>query len=149
MNENAAIIPQRSLFHLAEIPPADRDHAYARIASHAAAAWEQRTAPFAAWKEDGPIVRESHAIIAALIDLLLGGQVGDDAEALAGLLIGGYYEPDAVLVEEIISAYVAEFDTGAPQLPMVRINEDAVQCPVCGTGGKIFKVAHSVQHDKL
>ncbi|MEU8310826.1 hypothetical protein AB0C84_45715 [Actinomadura sp. NPDC048955] len=122
-----------------------------RIASQAAAAWTSRTDPCASpsRRETERIVQESRVIIAALIDLLLGGQVSDNAEAIADQVIGADRRPDADLIEETINAFVAETTGGASPLATVKINRDTLQCPACGTRDKIFEDARGVQHNEI
>lgn len=137
-----------SRFHLADIPTAIQDHAFARIASQAVEAWTRRTAPFALGTAKH-IERECHAVIAALIDVLLGGEVNDNAEEIATQLIGADREPDAVMVAEVIRAFVREADADRPPLPVVRVVGDTVACPRCGVPNKIFQDAHAVEHREV
>lgn len=135
-----------SPFHYQDIAPAVRDHILARIASQAASAWDRRceTSPTAI-----AAVVEHYAVIAALIDALLGGAVEDNAEEVAAQLIEAGQEPDAALVAQTIDAYLATADAHRPPLPVARVEGDVVVCPRCNSRDAIFQEARAVAYNQV
>lgn len=137
-----------SRFHHHDIASAVRDHILVRIASQAVAAWEAHRTP-GAHSPTAKVTSEAHAVIAALIDALLGGEVADNAEAIATHLIEADQKPDADMAAKLINDYVADADADRPPLPVARVEDDAVICAHCGARDSIFQDARTVAHNRV